>query len=154
MGDADYTDQTNYVQVEDMILADPDGQDNFDEYTTTVVVTDGKLTLQPTAQSVNAKVCFINISRLSITQIEQERGLIPKQFSLEQSYPNPFNPKTTITFSIPTVSHVRLNIYNINGQEVVALVNEVKIPGVYSISFDGSGLASGIYFYKLVQDLK
>jgi hypothetical protein len=84
-----------------------------------------------------------------ITEVKESVRQIPQRFSLEQNYPNPFNPKATITFSIPTLSHVKLNIYNINGQEVATLVDEVKKPGVYSISFDGSGLASGIYFYKL-----
>jgi len=73
----------------------------------------------------------------------------PDKFSLSQNYPNPFNPVTTIKFSLPGEGFARLVIYDINGREVDALVNENLTNGVYEKSFDGSNLASGIYFYKL-----
>jgi hypothetical protein len=70
-------------------------------------------------------------------------------FELEQNYPNPFNPATTIVFSIPSSELVELKVYNIVGQEIAILVNEPKQAGKYSINFDASELASGIYLYKI-----
>ncbi|MFH1195227.1 MAG: glycoside hydrolase family 3 N-terminal domain-containing protein [bacterium] len=82
---------------------------------------------------------------------------VPGEFALYQNYPNPFNPTTTIEFSIAAVEtpymaslqHVSLKIYDVLGREVAILVNEEKPAGVYTVSFDGSNLSSGVYFYKL-----
>ena len=74
---------------------------------------------------------------------------IPNKFSLEQNYPNPFNPVTKIQYSIAKTSHAKLKIYDILGREMVTLVNEVKSPGVYVVDFNGSHLASGVYYYRL-----
>ncbi len=70
-------------------------------------------------------------------------------FSLAQNYPNPFNPETRINFSVGKTELVTLKVYDVLGSETSSLINEVKEPGDYSISFDGSKLASGIYIYKL-----
>jgi hypothetical protein len=80
-------------------------------------------------------------------QIEVE--IIPNNYSLRQNYPNPFNPSTTINYSIAKDGAVKLKVYNLIGEEVVTLVNEVKQAGNYNISFNASTLPSGIYFYKL-----
>ena len=81
----------------------------------------------------------------------------PSEFSLSQNYPNPFNPSTTILFNIPSERGVRrwgvstsLIIYDIMGNEVKVLLNHQLQPGSYSINFDAGGLASGMYFYKLI----
>lgn len=74
---------------------------------------------------------------------------IPSNFNLAQNYPNPFNPSTTISFSLPKTSEVQLNIYNVLGQQVAQLVNEVKNAGNYNINWDASNLSSGIYIYRL-----
>jgi hypothetical protein len=80
----------------------------------------------------------------------------PAQFSLDQNYPNPFNAATIIGYAIPGArgwglgtSGVRLVVYDLLGRQVAVLVNERKAPGVYSVPFDGSGLASGVYIYQL-----
>ena len=86
---------------------------------------------------------------LDITGIEDQSNEIPSQFILSQNYPNPFNPSTTIQFQIPNSSFVNLKIYDILGNEVAALLNEEKPAGIYEVEFNASGLASGIYFYKL-----
>ncbi len=71
-------------------------------------------------------------------------------YSLSQNYPNPFNPTTVIDYTIPKESHVMLKIYDVLGQEVETLVNEEQNVGRYQVQFDGSRVASGVYFYRLV----
>ncbi|MCG8606453.1 T9SS type A sorting domain-containing protein [bacterium] len=75
---------------------------------------------------------------------------VPKSFELHQNFPNPFNPTTKIRFDVPTISHVRLVIYNALGQEIETLVDERLTPNTYDADFDASHLSSGLYFYKLV----
>ncbi len=75
--------------------------------------------------------------------------VIPSQFMLKQNYPNPFNPTTTIKYSLPVGDRVELKLYNITGKEVASLVNKVQESGNYSVQFNGSNLASGVYFYRL-----
>ena len=75
---------------------------------------------------------------------------VPKEFILKQNYPNPFNPSTNIEFSIPKSSQVKLVIYNSEGKEVASPVNAALAPGTYRTSFDGTSLASGVYFYRLI----
>ena len=70
-------------------------------------------------------------------------------FNLQQNYPNPFNPATEISFELPVYSNISLNVYDENGRKVQTLLNGTKPAGKYKEIFDGSGLASGIYFYKL-----
>ncbi len=79
---------------------------------------------------------------------------MPSEYKLYNNYPNPFNPNTTIKFSIPKISNVKIIIYNILGQSIKTLVNEVKAPGVYSVEWNGTNensinVTSGIYFYRL-----
>jgi len=81
----------------------------------------------------------------------------PYRWSLSHNYPNPFNPNTMISYSLARRSHVTITIYNILGQEVNMLVDEVKSAGEYNVSWDGAdfggrGVASGIYFYRLAAD--
>ncbi len=75
---------------------------------------------------------------------------IPTEFSLEQNYPNPFNPVTKIKYSIAQNNlNVKLSVFDMLGREVETLVNEVQRAGEYEITFDGSSLSSGTYFYKV-----
>lgn len=83
----------------------------------------------------------------------------PASFSLAQNYPNPFNPSTTIGYTVPVggghgsgTKPVRLVVYDLLGREVAVLVNEAKAPGRYEARFDGTGLASGVYFYSLIAE--
>ncbi len=71
-------------------------------------------------------------------------------FNLEQNYPNPFNPETIIEFQVLNTTPVSIKVYDLIGRELAVLVNEVKQPGVYQVSFDGKNLASGVYFYKMI----
>lgn len=74
---------------------------------------------------------------------------LPREWGLRQNYPNPFNPATVIRFDVPERSHVRLTVYDLLGREVATLVDEVKSGGSYAIPFNGLGLASGIYLYRM-----
>ena len=81
---------------------------------------------------------------------------VPEVFELSQNMPNPFNPQTTIRYSVPTgySDHVRLNVYDIRGALVRTLVDHVHAPGVYSVVWNGtdmtgSGISSGVYIYQL-----
>jgi hypothetical protein len=73
----------------------------------------------------------------------------PSVFYLGQNYPNPFNPSTNIKYSIPADGNVTLKVYDILGKEVSTLVNEFQQAGTFDVVFEGSGLASGVYYYQL-----
>jgi hypothetical protein len=83
-----------------------------------------------------------------VTVVKEETST-PLTFSLAQNYPNPFNPSMRIEFSIQKRASVRLSVLDLLGRTVATLVEGVKDPGVYSVTFDGSRLASGVYFYRL-----
>jgi hypothetical protein len=74
---------------------------------------------------------------------------LPGNFKLEQNYPNPFNPTTTIKFSLVEENRTTLKIYNLIGSEVQTLIDEIRQPGNYEITFNARGLTSGVYFYSL-----
>jgi photosystem II stability/assembly factor-like uncharacterized protein len=76
-------------------------------------------------------------------------NVMPEVCALEQSYPNPFNPSATIRYQLAAISSVRLTVYDLLGREVAVLVNEKRGPGSYEVKFDASGLASGVYIYRL-----
>jgi len=76
----------------------------------------------------------------------------PDEFTLSQNFPNPFNPSTTIAFSIPVASYVNLKVFDILGREVVTLINGNLDAGKHSVNFDAAsagGLSSGLYLYQL-----
>ncbi len=75
---------------------------------------------------------------------------ITYDLSLHQNYPNPFNSTTSIRYRIPKRTNVKLSLYNILGQEIQVLVNEIKIMGDYEEIFNAQGLSSGVYFYRII----
>jgi hypothetical protein len=83
-----------------------------------------------------------------LTGVSDIQG-IPHEFSLSQNYPNPFNPRTTIKYELPKSSEVRLSVYDMLSREVSVLVNDRRNAGVHEVKFDGTNLASGVYFYRL-----
>jgi len=105
----------------------------------------------------------VNVNRLEFTLIASEvnqEPTTPARFSLSQNYPNPFNPSTNIGYRVPGEESgsrvlglgsrwVKLAVYDLLGREVAVLVNGPKEPGEYSVQFDGSGLGSGVYYYRL-----
>ena len=74
---------------------------------------------------------------------------VPTTYKLAQNHPNPFNPKTVISYQLAGGSDVELSIYNLLGQKIATLVNQKQVAGVYQVEWDGSGLASGVYYYRL-----
>jgi hypothetical protein len=82
-------------------------------------------------------------------KVEDKKGIMPDQFLLSQNYPNPFNPTTNFEFRIADFGFVSLKVYDVLGREVITLVNEEKAPGSYKITFDATGLSSGVYIYRL-----
>ena len=104
---------------------------------------------------------FLPLSQTTIDKIRQwisdgavlsvigDDKSLPEGFELEQNYPNPFNPQTTIEYTIARRTGVKLTVYNILGQEIAVLVNEVLNQGVYSQLWDASNLTTGLYFYTL-----
>ena len=89
----------------------------------------------------------LNAGKL-VTAIRSQVNL-PIGFQLQQNYPNPFNPSTNISFTIPKAGYITLKVYNVLGQEVATLLEGFKIARTYNIRFDGGGLASGVYLYRL-----
>jgi hypothetical protein len=90
------------------------------------------------------------------TDVPDHRRHLPDRLALFQNYPNPFNPGTSITYQIsratskiPASTLVTLKVYDVLGREVATLVNERKVPGTYTVQFDASTLASGVYLYRL-----
>jgi len=95
-----------------------------------------------------------NLGIVSAVEDEKYEEEIPDEFSLSQNYPNPFNSETIIKFTLPMMSHVKIKIYNLLGQEIVTLVNAVQGPGKYNIRWNGKDkfgkeVASGIYIYSI-----
>ena|GEM_PF-577510 len=107
--------------------------------------------------SVNANGYYVTVPAASAaivkimgnnTGVEVNSGL-PAIFTLSQNYPNPFNPSTTISYSIPKSGFVSLKVYNILGQAVATLYQGYQKTGSYKFNFDASGLASGVYLYRI-----
>jgi hypothetical protein len=83
------------------------------------------------------------------TGVSQRSSTIPSSYALEQNYPNPFNPSTSIQFDLPRTGFTTLKIYNLLGQEIATLLNEVKPSGSYTVQWNALNMTSGMYFYKL-----
>ena len=101
------------------------------------------------AQSATENQTILNWLTNGITGITAAPPGTPLEFALRQNYPNPFNPSTEISFTIPKSSQVELSVYNVLGQKVATLVNEIMTAGSHAMTFDASNLASGVYLYRL-----
>ncbi|RQV94495.1 T9SS C-terminal target domain-containing protein [bacterium] len=92
------------------------------------------------------------ISQSTIVTIDEHKNQISHGITLYQNYPNPFNPRTVISWQLADASHVKLDVYNVRGQKISSLINQLFAAGPHSICFDGTGLPSGVYFYYLQTD--
>jgi len=81
------------------------------------------------------------------TLVDERMTLV--EFSLDQNFPNPFNPTTTIRYSVPIASKVILKIYNLKGQVIDRLVDQNQEPGVHSVCWDARNISSGVYYYQI-----
>jgi hypothetical protein len=104
-------------------------------------------TASPDSGVVPVEECGV-LSATNLTGVE-DLPQPPGEFRLEQNFPNPFNPATTISFEIPTASPVKLTIVDVLGREVETLVDETKQPGHYDVQFNANRLASGVYLYRI-----
>ena len=86
----------------------------------------------------------------TIVSVDQMAAPFPGRVALQQNFPNPFNPTTTIRYELPEHLLVRLSIYNVLGQEITTLVDGEKEAGYYQIEVDASMLSSGVYFYRML----
>ncbi len=102
----------------------------------------------PTGAVSEKKIHLVRVT--PSTSLHEKTPGIPKTFTLAQNYPNPFNPSTTINYELPATVHVSLKVFNLLGQEVATLVNEIKPAGIYQVRFDARDLASGLYIYRLI----
>jgi hypothetical protein len=89
------------------------------------------------------------LAPIGSTGLNETGDITTANWMLYQNYPNPFNPSTTIKYDLPVSSEVILAVFNINGQEIKSLVRTVQPAGSYEVTFNGSNLSSGIYFYRL-----
>ena len=91
----------------------------------------------------------LTIKHSVITPLFVSNPARPSSFVLEQNYPNPFNPSTVISYKLPANASVSLKVYDMLGREVKSLVNERQNAGIYSVTFNASSLASGVYLYRI-----
>jgi hypothetical protein len=96
-----------------------------------------------------SNIVTVNVQGGGIEKKGSSEGFASNEFKLDQNFPNPFNPSTVISFTIPENSFVSIKIYDVLGNELFDLINGIKAQGNYSVSFDASNLSSGIYFYIL-----
>ena len=90
-----------------------------------------------------------NLAKKTFKEVELKQNEVITDYGLNQNYPNPFNPATTITYQLPKSGSVTIKIYDMLGKEVNTLVNEQQEMGRYTVQFDASSLASGMYVYQL-----
>ena len=106
--------------------------------------------LEDVPEALSGPICGLGLGTLCNTSTSSEAPQeLPSAISLNQNYPNPFNPQTTITYQIDSPQHVRLDVFNAQGQRIQTLVDGVRAVGGHSVRFDASGLPSGIYVYRV-----
>jgi hypothetical protein len=120
--------------------------ENIDDATSTATIHTQFGSINPVKYS---RWDFTNEQPKATTGVVEVTSGIVKSYSLDQNFPNPFNPSTTIRYAIPEAGNVTLTVFNLLGQQVSTLVSEKQKAGTYSVVFDASKLTSGIYFYQI-----
>ena len=143
-----------------------DTSSNWTQYQVIITVPDNTVravSVRPRAYPLWTGVAYYDDFALNgvdfVTSVEEPgpkpvSSTVPSSFTLEQNYPNPFNPSTTINYDLARSGYVRLDIYNLLGQRVTTLVNDVQSAGSWKVEWNGkddvgSSVASGVYFYRL-----
>jgi hypothetical protein len=128
----------------------PGGTGNNDDYASSLAIDgSGNVYVTGLSDGIGTGTDYATIKYSQPVGIEPISNEIPKTYSLEQNYPNPFNPVTNIKFQIPNAGFVKLLVYDITGREIAVLANEQLSAGTSKAVFDGTNLASGIYFCRL-----
>jgi len=129
---------------------------NIDGSGLTQIASHDSLDYVPIPSPDGTKLAFIskrdgvkNIWVIDLITVIEVEILTPVEYALEQNYPNPFNPVTVLKYSLPVKNVVTLKVFNLLGEEVTTLVNEIKEAGSYEVNFNANGLPSGIYFYRI-----
>jgi len=113
------------------------------------VLVDGVRVDSTTSYTFTKVISDHTISARFATATDVEERTHPREFSLQQNFPNPFNPTTTIGYQVPITSQVRLVVYDLLGREVCVLLDEVKPPGTYTAKWDAVNVATGLYFCRM-----
>jgi len=117
----------------------PDTAHVGDEYEGSIIIHNNSV-LDPVTIPVTVNI---------IDRVSDKEQAVPMQFALHQNYPNPFNPSTEIRFDLPQTAPVTLAVYNLLGQKVATVLDQRLEAGSHQVSFDATGLASGVYFYRI-----
>jgi hypothetical protein len=99
--------------------------------------------------SISPKVSFYQSGCNSNPGGVTEEKIVPDKFAMLTNYPNPFNPSTTIRFTIPNTTHTTLTVYNVIGQQVTTLLDEIKSFGIYEVKYETQNIPSGVYICRL-----
>lgn len=105
-----------------------------------------------TAVADHATISQVKFSQCIVTDVEDDNSGLPTSIALHQNYPNPFNPATRIDFALPSRTFVEISVYNILGQRVTTLANELMPAGTHSVIWQSKGSPSGMYFYEMVTE--
>jgi hypothetical protein len=126
-----------------VISAGPISLNNNDSVTVGFAIVKGANLAELKTNTITAK------NKYGVIGVEQISGQVPLRYALYQNYPNPFNPVTTIKFDIPKSDYVNIKLYDITGRYLGSIVDRKLDAGSYKVGFDGSNLASGVYFYRV-----
>ena len=117
----------------------------FDSHAQTLYASTADKILSISAKGTSHHV----IKQVELLNFEEENPELPKRLTLGDNYPNPFNPATTIRYSLPQATHVELSLYNVTGRKLATLQRGMKSAGKHSLLVDMSGYAGGVYFYRI-----
>ena len=127
------------------------GAANSSDYGKKVAVDgSGNIYVAGHSQGVGTQYDYATIKYSQIpTDVYDDNFEIPENYSLHQNYPNPFNPSTTFRYAVPSESKVSITVFNLLGQEVATLVNDIQPAGYYEVTFNAANLSSGVYLYRI-----
>ncbi len=118
-----------------------------------ISVTDGAVTIEVSSTVREGKISAIEVSTLAQLTTANERDELPAAFRLLGNYPNPFNPTTNVVFETPVRAQVAVEVFNVMGRKVTEVPAQSYFAGEHKIAIDGSGLASGIYLYRITANM-